>query len=94
LDFLKDAAENSVTYYKVDIGKKPSLILIRMKAPHILNMFQTTNEPGDFNELNELRNTLLLHVTLDQEAAIRFFKISEGSYGAGDKFLGITVPHL
>jgi 3-methyladenine DNA glycosylase AlkD len=35
-----------------------------------------------------------LSVTLDQKAAKRFFKVSQKSYGADDKFLGITVPHL
>lgn len=59
-----------------------------MKAHHILNMFL------NMNEIEKIRENLLLHVTLIQEAAKRFFKTAEGNYGAGDVFLGITVPNL
>jgi len=34
------------------------------------------------------------HITLTQAEAKRFFKTSEGSYGASDAFLGLTVPTL
>jgi 3-methyladenine DNA glycosylase AlkD len=46
------------------------------------------------SKIKEISKLLLLNVTLNQEAARRFFKVSEGSYGAGDEFLGITVPNL
>lgn len=46
------------------------------------------------NLLHNIKDTLLLHATLTQEAATRFFKTSPGSYSAHDTFLGVTVPNI
>lgn len=44
--------------------------------------------------IDDIKKELISHITLDQKAASRFFKVSQGSYAAHDQFLGITVPHL
>ncbi|RZI47264.1 DNA alkylation repair protein [Rickettsiales endosymbiont of Peranema trichophorum] len=44
--------------------------------------------------VEEIRTECAANITLDPVAAKRFFKVSEGSYGAGDAFLGVTVPNL
>lgn len=44
--------------------------------------------------IEDIRAECAAHITLAPEAAKRFFKVSEGSYGAGDAFLGITVPNV
>lgn len=46
------------------------------------------------NKITEIRKLLLQNVTLTPDAATRFFKISAGTYGAHDAFLGITVPNV
>jgi len=42
----------------------------------------------------DIKNECAANVTLSSKDATRFFKVLEGSYGAGDEFLGITVPNL
>lgn len=44
--------------------------------------------------IEDIRAHCNTSITLNPKAAKRFFKVSEGSYGAGDEFLGITVPNL
>lgn len=44
--------------------------------------------------LKEIMEKCLDNVTLTQEKAKRFFKTSENTYAANEKFLGITVPNL
>ena len=44
--------------------------------------------------IEDIRAECALNITLKPEAATRFFKVSDGSYGSGDEFLGITVPNL
>jgi 3-methyladenine DNA glycosylase AlkD len=44
--------------------------------------------------IEEIRAACAARITLTPKEAQRFFKVSEGSYGAHDAFLGITVPNL
>jgi 3-methyladenine DNA glycosylase AlkD len=44
--------------------------------------------------IQDIKNKCAAHITMTSEAAKRFFKVSEGSYGQGEAFLGVTVPHL
>lgn len=48
----------------------------------------------DLKIIDDIMAECTAHITLSSDAATRFFKVSEGSYGASDAFLGITVPHL
>lgn len=51
----------------------------------------------DFNHeqiFKDIKADCSLNITLNKDAAKRFFKTKEGSYGSHDRFLGITVPNL
>lgn len=52
------------------------------------------DHPAQTKIIADIRNECTSKITLNPEAARRFFKVSEGSYGAGDEFLGITAPDL
>lgn len=48
----------------------------------------------DIEMRGAIRQQCHVHTTRNPESAKRFFKTSPESYGAGDAFLGITVPHV